>query len=162
MITVIGATGTIGRNVTAFLEGWGADVAPRDFRLEGAEHVDARDPASLSAALEGADVVVNAADYRLNLDVMRGALGAGAHYVDLGGLFHVTRQQLELDADFRAAGLSAILGLGSAPGKTNLLAAAAAAEARARPGLDGDLGGDPRSGGCGASVSGAVLGADAA
>ena len=53
--------------------------------------MDARDPASLERALEGADVVVNAADYRLNLDVMRGALGAGAHYVDLGGLFHVTR-----------------------------------------------------------------------
>jgi saccharopine dehydrogenase-like NADP-dependent oxidoreductase len=126
VITVIGATGTIGRNVTAFLQEWGADVARRDFRLEGAEHVDARDPASLSAALDGADAVVNAADYRLNLDVMRGALGAGAHYVDLGGLFHVTLQQLELDAEFRAAGLTAILGLGSAPGKTNLLAAAAA------------------------------------
>lgn len=126
MIAVVGATGTIGRNVTAFLQEWGADVARRDFRLEGAEHVDARDPASLSAALDGADVVVNAADYRLNLDAMRGALGAGAHYVDLGGLFHVTRQQLELDAEFRAAGLTAILGLGSAPGKTNLLAAAAA------------------------------------
>jgi saccharopine dehydrogenase-like NADP-dependent oxidoreductase len=76
--------------------------------------------------MEGADVVVNAADYRLNLDVMRGALGAGAHYVDLGGLFHVTLQQLELDDEFRDAGLTAILGLGSAPGKTNLLAAAAA------------------------------------
>ena len=126
MITVIGATGMIGRNVTAFLEGWGADVAARDFRLEGTEHVDARDPSSLGRALEGADVVVNAADYRLNLDVMRGALDAGAHYVDLGGLFHVTRQQLELFEDFDAAGLTAILGLGSAPGKTNLLAAAAA------------------------------------
>ncbi len=126
MITVIGATGTIGRNVTAFLESWGADVAPRDFRLEGAEYVDARDPASLGRALEGADVVVNAADYRLNLDVMRGGLAAGAHYVDLGGLFHVTRQQLELFDEFEAAGLTAILGLGSAPGKTNLLAAAAA------------------------------------
>jgi saccharopine dehydrogenase-like NADP-dependent oxidoreductase len=126
VIAVVGATGTIGRNVTGFLEGWGADVARRDFRLEGEEHVDARDPASLGRALEGAGVVVNAADYRLNLDVMRGALGAGAHYVDLGGLFHVTRQQLELDAEFRAAGLTAVLGLGSAPGKTNLLAAAAA------------------------------------
>jgi saccharopine dehydrogenase-like NADP-dependent oxidoreductase len=126
VITVIGATGTIGRNVTAFLREWGADVARRDFRLEEAEHVDARDPASLSAALDGADVVVNAADYRLNLDVMRGALGAGAHYVDLGGLFHVTRQQLELHDEFLAAELCAVLGLGSAPGKTNLLAAAAA------------------------------------
>jgi saccharopine dehydrogenase-like NADP-dependent oxidoreductase len=126
VITVIGATGTIGRNVTAFLESWGADVAQRDFRLEGDEHVDARDPASLSRALDGADVVVNAADYRLNLDVMWGALEAGAHYVDLGGLFHVTRAQLKLYDEFLDAGLCAILGLGSAPGKTNVLAAAAA------------------------------------
>jgi saccharopine dehydrogenase-like NADP-dependent oxidoreductase len=133
VIAVVGATGTIGRNVTAFLEEWGAHVARRDFRLDGEEHVDARDPASLARGLEGAAVVVNAADYRLNLDVMRGALAAGTHYVDLGGLFHVTLQQLELDGEFREAGLTAILGLGSAPGKTNLLAAAAARR----------LGGDP-------------------
>jgi saccharopine dehydrogenase-like NADP-dependent oxidoreductase len=124
VIAVVGASGTIGRNVAAFLEEWGADVAPRDFRLEGKRHVDARDPASLARALEGADVVVNAADYRLNLEVMRGALASRVHYVDLGGLFHVTRQQLELDGEFRGAGLTAILGIGSAPGKTNLLAGA--------------------------------------
>jgi saccharopine dehydrogenase-like NADP-dependent oxidoreductase len=126
VIVVVGAIGTVGRRVAAFLEEWGAEVARRDFRLEGAEHVDARDPGSLASALRGADVVVNAADYRLNLDVMRGALAAGAHYLDLGGLFHVTRKQLALDEEFRGAGLSAILGLGSAPGKTNLLASAAA------------------------------------
>jgi saccharopine dehydrogenase-like NADP-dependent oxidoreductase len=126
VIAVVGAIGTVGRRVAAFLEEWGAEVARRDYRLEGAEHVDARDPGSLRQALAGADVVVNAADYRLNLDVMRGALAAAAHYVDLGGLFHVTRKQLALDDEFRAAGLTAILGLGSAPGKTNLLAAAAA------------------------------------
>jgi saccharopine dehydrogenase-like NADP-dependent oxidoreductase len=126
VIAVIGAVGTIGRNASAFLEEWGAEVARRDFRLEGDEHVDARDPESLARALEGAVAVVNAADYRLNLDVMRGALAAGAHYVDLGGLYHVTKQQLGLDGEFRAGGLTAILGMGSAPGKTNLLAAAAA------------------------------------
>jgi saccharopine dehydrogenase-like NADP-dependent oxidoreductase len=43
----------------------------------------------------------------------------------LGGLFHMTRRQLELDEDFRAAGLTGVLGMGSAPGKTNLLARAA-------------------------------------
>jgi saccharopine dehydrogenase-like NADP-dependent oxidoreductase len=133
MIAVIGAAGTIGRHVAGFLEEWGADVARRDFRLEGDEHVDARDSASLGRALDGADVVVNAADYRLNLDVMRGALAAGAHYVDLGGLFHVTKQQLELDGEFRDAGLTAILGMGSAPGKTNLLASAAARRLGSEP-----------------------------
>jgi saccharopine dehydrogenase-like NADP-dependent oxidoreductase len=133
VIVVVGAIGTVGRRVAAFLEEWGAEVARRDFRLEGAEHVDARDPGSLASALRGADVVVNAADYRLNLDVMRGALVAGAHYVDLGGLFHVTRKQLALDEEFGGAGLSAILGLGSAPGKTNLLASASARRLGEKP-----------------------------
>ncbi|MEX2211823.1 MAG: saccharopine dehydrogenase NADP-binding domain-containing protein [Gaiellaceae bacterium] len=126
MITVVGAAGTIGRNVAAFLEEWGAAVVRRDFKLEGDEHVDASDAASLDAALTGATVCVNCADYRLNLSVMDACLRAGAHYVDLGGLFHMTRRQLELDGAFREAGLTAILGMGSAPGKTNLLARAAA------------------------------------
>jgi hypothetical protein len=125
LIAVVGAAGTIGRRVVAFLEEWGAEVRPLDFRFDGEGHVDARDAASLARALERTSACVNCADYRLNLDVMRGALAAGAHYVDLGGLFHMTRRQLELDEDFRAAGLTAVLGMGSAPGKTNLLARAA-------------------------------------
>jgi saccharopine dehydrogenase-like NADP-dependent oxidoreductase len=133
VIAVIGAAGTIGHIVTAFLVAWEAKVARRDFRLQGEEYVDARDRESLARALEGADVVVNCADYRLNLEVMRGSLAAGSHYVDLGGLFHVTKQQLSLDEEFREAGLTAILGMGSAPGKTNLLASAAAQRLGAEP-----------------------------
>jgi hypothetical protein len=133
VIAVIGSAGTIGRHVAASLEEWGADVVRRDFRLGGDEYVDARDSASLSRTLDGVAVVVNCADYRLNLDVMRGSAAAGAHYVDLGGLFHLTKQQLELDGDFRDAGLTAVLGMGSAPGKTNLLAAAAARRLGADP-----------------------------
>jgi saccharopine dehydrogenase-like NADP-dependent oxidoreductase len=125
VIAVVGAAGTIGRRVVAFLEEWGAACRRRDFRLEGEEFIDARDADSVARALDGASVCVNCADYRLNLEVMKGALAAGAHYVDLGGLFHMTRKQLELDGAFRDAGLTAILGMGSAPGKTNLLARAA-------------------------------------
>lgn len=135
MIAVVGAAGTIGRHVAGFLEEWGEDVARRDFRLEGDEHVDVRDEESLRRALLGANVCVNCVDYRLNLDVMRTCLDSGAHYVDLGGLFHVTRQQLALSAEFRERGLTAILGMGSAPGKTNLLARAAVER----------LGGSPRT-----------------
>lgn len=125
MIAVVGAAGTIGRNVARFLDGWGAPLVRRDARLEGEERVDASEPGAVAAVLAGCAVCLNCADYRLNLSVMRGALEAGAHYVDLGGLYHVTKQQLELDEEFRERGLGALLGMGSAPGKTNLLAAAA-------------------------------------
>ena len=126
MIAVVGASGTIGRRVAGFLEAWGAAFVRRDARLSGEEALDASDPASVARGLDGCSVVVNCADYRLNLPVMHGALAAGVHYVDLGGLYHVTTEQLGLDEDFRAAGLGALLGMGSAPGKTNLLTAAAA------------------------------------
>lgn len=133
MITVVGAAGTVGRLVAAFLEEWGEDVARRDARLAGAERVDARDRDAVARALAGSSVVVNCADYRLNLGVMRGALLAEADYVDLGGLYHMTRRQLELDQEFRAAGRTAVLGMGSAPGKTNLLARLAAERLAAPP-----------------------------
>jgi saccharopine dehydrogenase-like NADP-dependent oxidoreductase len=57
---------------------------------------------------------------------MEAALRAGCHYLDLGGLFHMTRRQLALDRRFRRAGLLAVLGMGSAPGIVNVLARAAA------------------------------------
>jgi saccharopine dehydrogenase (NAD+, L-lysine-forming) len=84
---------------------------------------DAR--SGLSAQLEGCDVLVNCASYRVNLDAMRACLDAGCHYIDLGGLYWLTGRQLELDSEFREAGLLALLGMGSSPGKTNVMAVAA-------------------------------------
>lgn len=92
--------------------------------------VDAGDPDSLPRALAPAALVIHCAPYALNLAVMRAALAAGCHYIDLGGLFHTTRKQLRLDSAFRRAGLLAVLGMGSAPGTTNVLASAAAARLR--------------------------------
>jgi lysine 6-dehydrogenase len=91
-----------------------------------AREVDAR--AGLATALDGVDVLVNSASYRINLDAMRGCLEAGCHYLDLGGLYHVTAQQLDLDAQFREAGLLALLGMGSSPGKTNVMGVRAVRE----------------------------------
>ena len=88
--------------------------------------VDVADRAGAAAALAGTFAVVNAVQYQRNLEVMEAALAVGAHYLDLGGLFHVTRRQLELDGRFRAAGRTALLGMGAAPGITNLLARHAA------------------------------------
>jgi saccharopine dehydrogenase (NAD+, L-lysine-forming) len=76
---------------------------------------------SLASVLEDVDVLVNSASYRINLDAMAACLRAESHYVDLGGLYWMTELQLELDDQFRREGLLALLGMGSAPGKTNLM-----------------------------------------
>ncbi len=83
---------------------------------------DVRDTEGLARLLRGADVVLNATDYPFNLDVMRAALAARIPYADLGGLFHMTRKQYELHGAFAEAGLTAVLGIGSTPGITNVLA----------------------------------------
>lgn len=97
-----------------------------------AAFADARAPAgtpgSLARALEGCDVLVNSASYRVNLDAMAACLEAGCHYLDLGGLYWMTGRQLELGPRFEDAGLLALLGVGSAPGKTNLMALQAVRE----------------------------------
>jgi lysine 6-dehydrogenase len=88
--------------------------------------VDAR--GGLAAALDDVEVLVNSASYRVNLDAMNACLAAGCHYVDLGGLYWMTGDQLELSPRFEQAGLLALLGMGSSPGKTNVMAARAVRE----------------------------------
>jgi saccharopine dehydrogenase-like NADP-dependent oxidoreductase len=92
--------------------------------------VDVTKVAATARALKraGTFAVINCCQHELNLPVMEAALRAGAHYCDLGGLFHVTRQQLKLHARFKRAGLLALLGIGAAPGVVNVLARAAADE----------------------------------
>jgi saccharopine dehydrogenase-like NADP-dependent oxidoreductase len=77
---------------------------------------------ALEAALKDADAVAACVPYRLNLEVMEAALAAGCPYADLGGLYHMTLRQLELAERFRQAGVAAMLGIGMAPGITNILA----------------------------------------
>ena len=91
-----------------------------------ADTADACDPKALAERVKGAAAIVNCGPYVFNLSVMDAALRARCHYLDLGGLFHTTRKQLARDAEFRRAGLLAVLGMGSAPGIMNVLAHAAA------------------------------------
>jgi saccharopine dehydrogenase-like NADP-dependent oxidoreductase len=83
---------------------------------------DANQIEATAECLRGCTVVVNAAQYYVNVNVMRACLRAGCHYLDLGGLFHMTRRQLELRREFEEAKLTAVLGIGAAPGITNVLA----------------------------------------
>lgn len=95
----------------------------RSRRVRGA-FADARAAAKV---LRGHTVVINCTQHDFNLHVMRAALQAGVHYLDLGGLFHWTRRQLKLNRQFQRAGLTAVLGMGCAPGITNVMARAAVA-----------------------------------
>lgn len=109
------------------LDGAKAEATARDHGGAKAQAValDARAPGALESALAGVDVLVNSASYRINVDVMEACLASGTHYIDLGGLYHVTAEQLGLHELFVAADLVALLGIGSAPGKTNLMASVA-------------------------------------
>ena len=84
--------------------------------------LDVRQKEAVVQLLQGVDVVVNAVQYTFNLDVMNAALEARVPYLDFGGLFHMTRRQLELDAAFREADRIAIPGFGQVPGVSNVLA----------------------------------------
>ncbi len=87
-----------------------------------AAFADVRETRKLARLLRGSTSVVNCTQYNWNLDVMRAALAARVNYLDLGGLYHMTRKQFALDADFRRIGRIAIAGMGGAPGTTNIMA----------------------------------------
>jgi lysine 6-dehydrogenase len=91
-----------------------------------ADFADVRERGSLLPLLRGSAVVVNCTQYDWNLEVMRAALAVRVHYLDLGGLYHITRKQFALHADFRRIGRLAIPGMGGAPGVTNVMARALA------------------------------------
>jgi lysine 6-dehydrogenase len=138
-VAVVGAAGIIGPAIVATLAEHEAvqEIRCLDVNADGARAVaeqhgggkasggplDITDLDAAGSAIAGSTVLLNTAAYRINLAAMEVALAAGAHYLDLGGLYHVTREQVKLDLRFREAGLLAVLGMGSTPGKTNVMAA---------------------------------------
>jgi saccharopine dehydrogenase (NAD+, L-lysine-forming) len=130
----------------------------RDRRVTAAR-IDVSDARATAALLRGAFAVVSAVQHDHNLAIMAAALRARAHYVDLGGLFHRTRRQLAQHAAWKRAERLALLGMGAAPGVTNVLARSIADELEEVreihvivAGLDPPPHGDP-AGGLGASYS---------
>ncbi len=124
---------------TDLLETYEGDLTFADLEIERAKTLAARYPkrkvrlASVNVKdhknlvntikESGANVVINAVNYYFNLDVMLACLEAHVNYIDLGGLFHTTLKQLELDKVFGSQNLLAIPGCGSSPGIMNVLAA---------------------------------------
>jgi lysine 6-dehydrogenase len=134
-IAVLGAAGAMAQVVVRDLlefvpavEITAADRRPLehpDTRVRFAE-ADVTDEAATARLLEGHDAVLNCVTYYYNVPVMRAALAARVPYADLGGLYHGSVKQFALHDDFRRAGVTALLGMGSTPGITNVMAGALA------------------------------------
>jgi saccharopine dehydrogenase-like NADP-dependent oxidoreductase len=134
-IAVLGAAGAMASVAMRDLLDMGEDVAITaldrrplalsDPRVTIAE-LDAKDEEATARLLDGHDAALNAVTYYLNVPVMRACLRARVPYTDLGGLYHGTLKQVALDDAFREAGVPALLGMGSTPGITNVMAGALA------------------------------------
>lgn len=95
--------------------------------------VDARNLEDIVDASKGAWLIVNGLPPDFNSNVMHAALINKMHYQDMASgpvegmdFIGAVRQQLALDQKFKAAGLSALINTGSAPGLVNVIAKNAA------------------------------------
>lgn len=88
--------------------------------------VDLGRPEECQRAIRGSAALINSTPYYFNLPIMDLCLAEGVHYVDMGGLFHVCRKQMEQDEAWKQKGLTAVLGMGSAPGIVNVMSRVAA------------------------------------
>jgi saccharopine dehydrogenase (NAD+, L-lysine forming) len=96
--------------------------------------LDARDRTAVADAIRdtGTTILLNAALPATNLEVMRACLDAGCHYIDMASAgtdddgIPKMDDQFALDAEFKAAGRIALLGMGADPGTSNVYAAYAA------------------------------------
>ena len=95
--------------------------------------VDARNVDEIVEASRGAWLIVNGLPPDFNTNVMEAALINNMHYQDMASgpvedidFVGAVKRQLALDEKFKAAGLSALINTGSAPGLVNVIAKNAA------------------------------------
>jgi lysine 6-dehydrogenase len=105
-------------------------AADRVNRLAGravaqAAQIDVRDSEAVVDLLTGHGIqaFVSGVPYFFNLDLSRAAIRAGASMADFGGNTEQTRQQLALDAEAKAAGITLTPDCGQVPGLGNSLCA---------------------------------------
>jgi len=81
-----------------------------------AQQLDVSDRVALAQTLHGVDVALSAVPYYFNLEITKACLAAGSSLCDMGGHTGVVRQQLALDAEAKAAGISIVPDCGMGPG----------------------------------------------
>ena len=100
-----------------------------DPRLELVD-LDVTAPEKLAAAISGADICVNCVPTLAGhqLTIFEAAFNARVPYVDLGGLGTYTVKQIAEHERFKAAGVTAVTGVGADPGMSNVICRAVADE----------------------------------
>ncbi|MET3288640.1 UNVERIFIED_CONTAM: saccharopine dehydrogenase-like NADP-dependent oxidoreductase [Brevibacillus sp. OAP136] len=86
------------------------------------KQADLNDHHGLVRLLDGYDACLNGSSHHFNQKVMQACIESRTNYTDFGGLFHWARQQLEMHDQFQEAGITGIVGSGSAPGIVNVMA----------------------------------------
>jgi len=89
--------------------------------------LDAGKVEDIRSAARGVDAIINLTLIQFNANIMKAAVENGAHYVDSATgdpvWTQLTKgQPLELDSEFKKAGLTALIACGGSPGVTNVLA----------------------------------------
>jgi len=87
--------------------------------------VDAGKVESVESAAKGADAIINLTLPQFNANIMKAALNSGAQYVDTAldypFIDELTKNKpLEIDNEFKNAGLTALIGCGATPGVSNV------------------------------------------
>ena len=142
-VTVLGGCGVVGSVAVRTLVDCGdfSEVVVGDRNIEKARSMalalgpavtavqcDARDTQSVRSAIEGSNVVLNCVGpfYSTVKPILNAVVEAGINYVDVCDDVDVTLEILAMDAQVRRAGVAALIGMGSSPGLTNIIARLAA------------------------------------
>ena len=93
-----------------------------------AKKVDVLDPKSLDRSISGCDLVLNCTGpfYKLVPAIIKAVIKSRINYVDICDDVDVTVEIFKMDKAAKKAGITALIGMGSSPGATNLLAKFAA------------------------------------
>ena len=137
-ITVLGGCGAVGRVAVRTLKALPdfEEIIIADINTDAAEllaeelgeactafEVDALKPKSIQSAIKGSDVVLNCVGpfYKFGPPILQAVIKAGLPYVDVCDDVEPTQALLAMDGQAKKAKVSALIGMGSSPGVSNLL-----------------------------------------
>ena len=85
--------------------------------------IDVTDKEALERAMNGVDVVINTTGpfFKLAVPILEAAIETKTHYLDICDDWEPTEKMFLLNHKAKAAGITAIIGLGASPGITNML-----------------------------------------